>query len=437
MKKRALILAIFAAFLLPAARTLAAEDAKPSAQDVDELKKSAPRVYIDGQRLDMNYIKTEIEFVNYVRDRKEADVHILISQQGTGSGGNEYTMAFIGLRDFENLNNELKYCSNKIDTQDETRKGLVQVLKLGLTPYVARTPMAQVLTLGMAGKVKPTAVTDPWDFWVFSLSTRLRMSGEESWKNSSLNGNFSVSRVTSTNRLRLGLSAFEETSKYNYDDYQETSSSRHRSIDGLYVFGLSEHWSIGAFVNVNHSTYSNIRLGVTFQPAIEFNIFPYSESTRRELRILYRAGYNYDKYMEITVYDKMSEATLSHALTTTFESREPWGTAEISLEAASLLRDVSYNHFRVQGNLSLRLIKGLSLTLDGRYSVVHDQLSLRKGEISLEELLLKRAELASGYTYRFSVGFSYSFGSVYSNVVNPRFGGGFGGMDGGGGSDWY
>jgi len=34
-----------------------------------------------------------------------------------------------------------------------------------------------------------------------------------------------------------------------------------------------------------------------------------------------------------------------------------------------------------------------------------------------------------------SLGLSYSFGSVYSNIVNPRFGGGFGGGGYGGGYD--
>jgi hypothetical protein len=91
-----------------------------------------------------------------------------------------------------------------------------------------------------------------------------------------------------------------------------------------------------------------------------------------------------------------------------------------------------YNKFKLSGNLSVRLIKGLSLTVDGRYSMVHDQLGLRKGDVSLEELLLRRTELASNYSYQVRIGLSYSFGSVYSNVVNPRFGGGFGGMSG-----WY
>ena len=30
--------------------------------------------------------------------------------------------------------------------------------------------------------------------------------------------------------------------------------------------------------------------------------------------------------------------------------------------------------------------------------------------------------LATNYNYRFSVGVSYTFGSIYSSIVNPRFG---------------
>ena len=30
--------------------------------------------------------------------------------------------------------------------------------------------------------------------------------------------------------------------------------------------------------------------------------------------------------------------------------------------------------------------------------------------------------LQSGYEYSFDVGFTYTFGSIFNNVVNPRFG---------------
>jgi hypothetical protein len=326
----------------------------------------------------------------------------------------------------------LKYFSNKVETQDETRKGLVQVLKLGLTPYIARTPISRILSLSYAGKVKPPEVEDNWDFWVFSLSARGRLNGEKSWKSNSLYGNFSINRVTPQSRLRLGISGYNERSEYDYDDYQAVSTSQSRSVDGMYVFSLGEHWSVGAILNVNHSTYGNIEFGLSLHPAIEYNIFPYSASTRHELRILYRIGGNSYRYMEPTIYDKQKENTASHALSITFETREPWGSVEVSLEGSSLLRDFSFNRFKLQGNLNFRIFKGLALTADGRFSAIRDQLALRKSEVSVEELLLRRAELASGYSYQLSLGLSYSFGSVYSNIVNPRFGGGFGGS----GGDW-
>ena len=65
----------------------------------DELRSVAPNVYLDCERrtCDFDYIKTEITFVNYVLDRQSADVQIIVTRQQTGSGGNVYTLSFIGL----------------------------------------------------------------------------------------------------------------------------------------------------------------------------------------------------------------------------------------------------------------------------------------------------------------------------------------------------
>ncbi|MBN2029601.1 hypothetical protein JW824_05095, partial [bacterium] len=44
--------------------------AQESQPDIENLQDQAPKVFIDGQGMDMNYIRTEITFVNYVRDPK-------------------------------------------------------------------------------------------------------------------------------------------------------------------------------------------------------------------------------------------------------------------------------------------------------------------------------------------------------------------------------
>jgi hypothetical protein len=75
-------------------------------------------------------------------------------------------------------------------------------------------------------------------------------------------------------------------------------------------------------------------------------------------------------------------------------------------------------------NFTFRILKGLSLTVDAEYERIRDQLNLPREDATLEEILLRRQELATDYKYQISIGFSYTFGSIYSNVVNPRFGNG-------------
>ena len=61
-------------------------------------------VYIDCSNCDEDYIREEISFVNYVRDRNVADVHIQFSDQRTGGGGKEYTLDFMGQNVFHGKN---------------------------------------------------------------------------------------------------------------------------------------------------------------------------------------------------------------------------------------------------------------------------------------------------------------------------------------------
>jgi len=53
---------------------------------------------------------------------------------------------------------------------------------------------------------------------------------------------------------------------------------------------------------------------------------------------------------------------------------------------------------------------------------VHNQISLPRGEASLEDVLLRRKMQATEYQFSTSFGLTYTFGSIYNNVVNPRFG---------------
>jgi hypothetical protein len=394
--------------------------------DIEALKKSAPKVFIDCGWCDEDYIRTEITFINYVRDRKEAEVHVLITTLETGSGGTEYTLAFIGQGPYNGLDDTLKYIANATDTQDEIRKGLVRTLKAGLMRYVAKTPIRDRISISFTDKVKPTSVVDKWDSWVFSLNGNSYFNGEKLYKYINIYGNISANRTTPELKIKASVSASHSSSRYIMPDDTIQSSSDSRSFGGLVVKSLSPHWSAGGFFSASSSTYQNIRLAITPVPAIEYDLFPYSESTRRQLRFLYRLGFTNVRYREQTIYDKTRENLWNQQISITLELKEKWGSVSTSLDAAHYLHDLGKSRVEASGDLSLRLFKGLSIYAG--VSRIHDQLSLPKGEANLEEILLRRTMVATNYSYYGSVGLSYTFGSIYSNVVNPRFGSSGGGL---------
>lgn len=164
-------------------------------------------------------------------------------------------------------------------------------------------------------------------------------------------------------------------------------------------------------------------------PGIEYDLFPYSESTRRQLRILYSAGFNLVHYMDSTIFNKMKENLWLHSISASYEVLQKWGSIDFTLGYSNYLHDWSKNNLSFNGYLSLRVAKGLNVTFGGGASLIHDQLNLVKQDLTTDEILLQRKELATQYQYFTSFGFTYTFGSIYNNVVNPRFGNsGSGGM---------
>jgi hypothetical protein len=392
-------------------------------QSIEELKKSAPRVFIDCGSCDLDYIKTEIPFVNYVRERKEADVHVLITTLSTGSGGREYTLTFIGQNGFQGQEDVLKYFSHKTDSEEEIRSGLTEVLKLGLMPYVNQTPISRKISLEYQKPTGPAGpAIDKWKSWVFSLSTSGYFNGEQAHASQSVSGSFSANKVTRDIKFNFSFSTSYNHDDYTYEDQSLESNSHSYGGSGLLVTSLSEHWSAGFFYSVSSSTYSNYRLKINISPAIEFDLFPYSQSTRKQLRFLYKIGPSYASYFEETLYNKTREALLSESLSVTLDLREKWGSISTSVEGSHYFHDLSKHNLSISNTVSVNLLKGLNAYLVGGASLIHDQLSLPKGGATWEEVLLQRKMLATGYEYFVAVGFSYSFGSIFTNVVNPRFG---------------
>jgi hypothetical protein len=414
--KRAAAAGIF--FLVPALSLLS--QAVPGREGL--ARDEAPKVFLDCHQCDMDYIRTEITFVNFVRDRKQADAFVMVTIMSTAGGGREYTLAFIGQNGFSDLRSTLKYVTKQGETDDDLRRGLVRILKVGLVPYAAKTAMGDFLDVNFERKVSPMAPIDRWNSWVFNVGASANLRGEQLKNFSAVNGHFSISRVTAGSKLRLGFSEDYSRSSYELDGASYASTTNSQNFSGLYVVSLDEHWSAGTWLSFAASTYNNLAFSINPSPAVEYSYFPYAESTRRQLRLLYRVGVSFNRYLEETIFDKLNENLLGQTLTMTLEIKEPWGNISSSIQGSNYFHDLSKNRLEFWGGLNLQLWRGLSLGVYGQYSRINDQLSLPKAGASLEDVLLQKTMLATNYNYSFSVGVSYTFGSIYSGVINPRFG---------------
>jgi hypothetical protein len=426
LRRAALRLALAAGVLVPLPAPVLAQEARPR-----PLAPAPVRVFIDCQSAscDYDYFRTEIAFVDHVRDRKDADVHVLITGQTTGSGGREYSLKFIGLGRFQGVEAAMVYAAAVDATSDQIRKALVQHLTLGLVRYAAESPAGARLSVkyapetAKAGGQGRQAGRDPWDFWVFRLSANGYLNGEESTSSTSFYGSASANRTTEAWKINLSFSGDYNSSTYDLGEGETfTSITKSYYGSGRVVKSLGAHWAAAVSGQASRSTYSNKDLAVGGGGGVEYDLFPYAESTRRQLRFQWTGAVTAYDYAEETVYGKMSETVPTHSAVVSLDLKQPWGQVSAAADFTQALNDLSQYRVGVYGGIDVRLFKGFSLGVSGDYSRVRDQRNLPKAGASDEEILVRMRELATGYRYYFSVGVIYSFGSIFNNVVNPRFG---------------
>lgn len=396
------------------------------AQDSLNNRENAVKVFIDCANTfcDQDYIRQELPWVNYVRDRKIAQLHLLISSQSTASNGDEYLIDFIGLKEFDSLKFQLNFVSNITQTDNEIREGVVGVIKMGLMPFIAKTSLSEGFEINytLSDEMEEQLVEDKWKSWVVDMSADAWFNGQESAQSLNLWNNLSIKKVTDDWKYVFAFwNSFNEN-KFQVGDEEIIGIRKSNSFDAKVVRSLGKSLSVGAFGFMNSSTFNNIDLSSTFYTGIEYNIFPYSESSKKLLRVNYGIGTRYNDYTETTIFNQEQELLYHQRLTLIFRLIQDWGTINSSVRMSNYLHDFDLNNISLNSNVRVRIVKGLSFNINGGVSFIHDQISLPKGEISLEETLLQQRQLATQFSYYGSVGVSYTFGSIYNNVVNPRFG---------------
>ena len=387
------------------------------------------KVYLDCRSCDQDYLSQNMTYISFVRDQKNADIHIMIRSQKTGIGGVSYEIEFWGQQVFSRLFNKITFSTKPTNTPTEVRDTIRDNLETGLVLFYVqqnknhRDWLIQNKDNATVTKdTTPVVEKDRWNKWVFNFGVNGRLSGEETSETSNLGVDFSAKRVTEKNKFSFRGSFNRDKSKFTFGDTKILANNRTSEIFVSNVFSIGKLWSLGVFAEAGASDYTNLSFYGSLKPAIEYSFFPYKISTKKQLTLSYRIGGIQNTYKERTIFLKEKEFLWEHEINLNGSIQQKWGSFSGEISYNSFLKDTSLHAFNFNLASSVRLFKGFSFNVYGNYAITNNQINLAGGNLSLDELLLRQQQVGSGYRFSMSLGLSYSFGSIYSAIVNPRFG---------------
>lgn len=372
----------------------------------------------------LDFIRKELNILTFVRDRTDADVQVMITNQWNSNGGAQSNLILVGRNDFQSLSDTVSYFIDPNLTEDDKRNLLAKNLRIALFPFLMQTDIGKKIEVSYPSREDlgmDSVKKDPWNFWVFQLGFSGSTDGTENYLSLYGSGYLSVNRETE--KERTGIYFNTNLSKQEFKDDGETYVYDFQSYYGEvnHVAKVNEHFAFGASSFYSKSIYSNFKNRITLQPRIEFSIFPYKEFNTRRLVLGLDVGPQFNQYIDTTIFLKTEELLFQENLSLISSFTKPWGSVNVGLFWSNYLHDFSKNQFSLNGAISMRLFKGLNFAVWGNYAFVNDQISIRKGDISVDQLLVKNKELLSSYNFNLGVGVSYRFGSKNNDQVFPSF----------------
>jgi len=400
--------------------------AVPALETIDGTE--ALRLFLDcDSGCDYTFLRSQISYVNWVRDRQDAEVHVLVTSR---SGGNarEYTFSFIGLERFAGIDQRLIHSSSFTDTDDERRRGIQRLLELGLVRYVLETPQAEGLVVDFANgpeeegqSVIARPEDDPWNHWVYRLRLQTSVRSEDRRDSQSYQTSASAGRTTDMWRMGMGVFYSYRESNFEFEDGDTYKNvSRSTSYFGQVIRTLAPHWGLGVGASSRRSTFLNLDNSYRAAAAVEYNIFPYSESSEREFTFAYFIGGTRLDYEEPTVYDKLQETYADQGTYIAFGTERPWGEAHVDLQYKHFLDNFDRSRIEVSTDIEYRIVRGLSFDVYAGVSRIRDRSDLPEGGATAGEVLVARRQLETDLSFRGGIQLRYTFGSIYNSVVNSR-----------------
>ena len=376
------------------------------------------KVYIDC-RCDENYLKQETSFLEYVRDQDLADIEIFVRDERNPTGSRSFEIKIDGNNDYEGISSSTVAVGYVNDTSSTLRDKLLNKLKLALVPFLDKGNYT--LKVDIDSNFEDLSINDDkWKNWVFELSGSYNNDKEESRQTNRYEIEFEIDKLTEDWRIGMELKRNESNRKFFSEDDVYTSNRKSTSFNGRIVRSISDHFSAGAFFGLYQNTYENIDLNRYIAPAIEYSFYPYEDVLSKEITLAYRIGVGKRNYIEKTIYGYEKQKLSSQTLSLNIRFRQKWGNISSYLNATQFLNDGSKKRFSLRSDLDIRVYEGLAVRLSGNINLIREQYNLAAGSTSIEDLLLQQRQIATDYRTNFSVGLSYTFGSIYNSIINTR-----------------
>jgi hypothetical protein len=375
-----------------------------------------------------------------VPDRFSANVYVLPTDQPTGSGGSKITAFFYGQAEFEGINDTLTFYFGSTETEAEVRKKGAQYIKLGLMRYVARTHNALDIDIktvkdsshseeninGNASK------KDKWNYWVFNVGVNGSYNSDDISKYENINGRININRTTEKLKVYFSSNLRSSMQKYTFDSVESKFPNKNYGFSAIVVKSITDHWSAGGFSNYQSSTFNNYKKQIELTPAVEYSFFKYEDVIKKSITLFYQIGPSYNEYIDSGYYDSPANMLYSHSLSLNMSFTQKWGTLNFNSSYSSFLNSFyldkarikgsAVNNFSISGDFSIRIIKGLSANV---YSVATFTKgifpNISRTGFTRDDLLTNSRQYPTGKFIYLNFGLNYRFGSIYNNVVNPRF----------------
>ena len=373
---------------------------------------------------DSNYIRDQINYIDYVRDQEDANIILEVYGDPNGNRG-KYSIYFIGKNNFIGMDDKLSFESHPKMTNDEIRSGLKDKIQRGILKYLVKTTDINDLNISITKldnniSDSDSLIVDKWKNWIFEISASGYYEKESSRKVNDFNGRFEVNRYTEDWRIETTLRFFKRIEEFLSETNNFKSSRVYKGAYGKIVRSISDHWSTGIFYGLSEDSYENIKFSNNFSPAIEYSIFPYKDVVRREMVLEYKIGYRKNNYQSKTIYGKNDEFLGTHSFAFKTRYRQNWGDIYSRFSFFTYLHDNSKNRLTFDNYLNIRIFEGFSLRLGAEIRFIRDQINLAAGQASIEDLLLQQRSIATDFYNEFRLGLTYTFGSAFNNIINTR-----------------